>query len=229
MSSKPFPITKRMVWEAYLKVKSKGKAVGVDHQSLDDFERDLPNNLYRLWNRLASGSYFPPAVKRVEIPKGNGQKRPLGIPTLSDRIAQMVVKDALEPLLEPCFDSDSYGYRPGKSAHDAVAQVRQRCWKRNWVLDIDIQSFFDSIDHDLMMRALGHHTQEGWILLYVRRWLEAPVQTLDGRIEFRQRGTPQGGVMSPLLANLFLHYVFDRWMRRCHPGIQFARYADDIV
>lgn len=226
---KPFPITKRMVWEAYLEVKGKGKAAGVDHQSLEDFEGDLEDNLYQLWNRLASGSYFPSAVKRVEIPKGKGATRPLGIPTVSDRIAQMVVKKHLEADLDGCFDPDSYGYRPGKSAHDAIEQARKRCWRRNWVLDLDIKGFFDSLDHDLMMKALRRHTQERWVLLYVQRWLEVPVQMPDGRLESRTVGTPQGGVISPLLANLFLHYAFDRWMRKHHPGIQFERYADDIV
>ena len=229
VTGKPFPITKRMVWEAYLAIRGKGKAAGVDRQSLEDFEGDLKNNLYRLWNRLASGSYFPPPVRRVEIPKGKGAMRPLGIPTVSDRIAQMVVKRHLEPNLEGHFDPDSYGYRPGKSAHDAVERARERCWRRDWVLDLDIKAFFDSIDHDLMLKALSRHTQDRWVLLYVRRWLEAPVKLPDGRLEARRVGTPQGGVISPLLANLFLHYAFDRWMRRHHPHVQFERYADDAV
>jgi len=228
-SSKPFQITKKMVWEAYLDIKGKGKAAGVDCQSLEDFEANLKDNLYRLWNRMASGSYLPPAVRRVEIPKGDGKTRPLGIPTVSDRIAQMVVKHYLEPVLEPHFDPDSYGYRPGKSAHDAVGITRQRCWKKNWVLDLDIKAFFDSIDHNLMLKALQRHTSEKWVLLYVERWLHAPVQLPDGRMEQREKGTPQGGVISPLLANLFLHYTFDRWMRINHPGNEFARYADDII
>ena len=218
-----------MVWAAYLEVRGKGKAAGVDHQTLEDFEGNLKDNLYRLWNRMASGSYFPPPVKRVEIPKGNGGKRLLGIPTFSDRIAQTVVKRFLEPEIDPHFDPDSYGYRPGKSAHDAVEQARQRCWRSGWVLDLDIKAFFDSMDHDLMMRALQKHTQEKWVLLYVRRWLEAPVQMPDGSLEARTVGTPQGGVVSPLLANLFLHYSFDRWMRQHHPNIQFERYADDAI
>ncbi|MBE0617801.1 MAG: group II intron reverse transcriptase/maturase [Proteobacteria bacterium] len=228
-SGKPFPITKRMVWEAYLEVRGKGKAAGVDRQSLEDFDEDRENNLYRLWNRMASGSYFPPPVKRVEIPKGGGGTRSLGIPTVTDRIAQMVVKKWLEPDLDGHFDPDSYGYRPGKSAHDAVGQARERCWRRDWVVDLDIKAFFDSIDHGLMMKALHQHTQEKWVLLYVQRWLEAPVQLPDGRREERRVGTPQGGVISPLLANLFLHYVFDRWMRTHHPGVQFERYADDAI
>ena len=197
-SGKPFPITKQMVWEAYLEIKGKGKAAGVDRQSLEDFEGNLKNNLYRLWNRLASGCYFPPAVRRVEIPKGNGGTRPLGIPTVSDRIAQMVVKRFLESDLDAHFDPDSYGYRPGKSALDAIGQARERCWRRDWVLDLDIKAFFDSIDHDLMMKALREHTQEKWVLLYVQRWLKAPVQLPDGRLEARDVGTPQGGVITHL-------------------------------
>ena len=229
VSDKPFQITKRMVWEAYLAIRGKGKAVGVDKQSLEDFERNLKNNLYRLWNRMASGSYMPPAVRRVEIPKGKGVMRPLGIPTVSDRIAQMVVKRYLEPDMDAHFDTDSYGFRPGKSAHDAVATTRERCWRRNWVLDLDIKAFFDSIDHDLLMKALRRHTQETWVLLYVQRWLKAPIQFPDEQLEERTVGTPQGGVISPLLANLFLHYAFDRWMRKYYPGTQFERYADDVV
>lgn len=227
--SKPFKITKQMVWEAYLQIKGKGKAAGVDGQSLEEFEVNLASNLYRLWNRLASGSYFPSAVKRVEIPKGEGKKRPLGIPTIADRIAQMVVKNYLEIRLDSQFDPDSYGYRPGKSAYEAVGVARKRCWRRNWVLDIDIKAFFDSIDHDLMMKALRRHTQVNWVLLYVQRWLSAPVQMPDGQIKVRTVGTPQGGVISPLLANLFLHYTFDKWIRRHQPTIQFERYADDII
>ena len=188
---KPFPITKQMVWEAYLEIKGKGKAAGVDQQSLKDFNKNLADNLYRLWNRMASGSYFPSAVRRVEIPKGDGRKRLLGIPTITDRIAQMVVKRRLEPQVDPYFDEDSYGYRPGKSAHDAVGQARRRCWKRDWVVDLDIKAFFDSIDHELMMKALEKHTDERWVLLYVKRWLEAPVQLADGSLEERLVGTPQ--------------------------------------
>lgn len=202
---------------------------GLPFTSLEDFTGNLENNLYKLWNRLASGSYFPPAVRRVEIPKANGGKRLLGIPTVADRVAQMVVKRFLEPDLDPHFDPDSYGYRPGKSAHDAVGQARQRCWRRNWVLDLDIKSFFDTINHDLMMKALRKHTRENWVLLYVQRWLKAPVQLPDGEQIARTVGTPQGGVISPLLANLFLHYAFDLWMRRNHPDIQFERYADDVI
>jgi RNA-directed DNA polymerase len=201
----------------------------MDGQSIADFEADLSNNLYKLWNRLASGSYFPPPVRRVDIPKDDGRTRPLGIPTVADRVAQMVVKRALEPLVEPHFHDDSYGYRPGKSALDAVGVARQRCWRYDWVLDLDIQAFFDEIDRGLLMRAVRKHTDCPWVLLYLERWLRAPVQMADGSLISRERGTPQGGVVSPLLANLFLHYAFDRWMRRNHPGIPFERYADDAI
>jgi RNA-directed DNA polymerase len=229
ISSKSLPITKKMVWQAWLQIKSNGKAAGVDGKSLGAFESDLKDNLYRLWNRLASGSYFPPAVKRVEIPKGDGGVRPLGIPTVADRVAQMVIKQHLEPLIEPCFDEDSYGYRPGKSAHQALERTRKRCWQSNWVLDLDIKGFFDSIDHDLLLKALGCHTKDKWVLMYVTRWLKAPVQMPDGQLVMTLRGTPQGGVISPLLANLFLHYAFDKWMRKHYPGVMFERYADDAV
>lgn len=229
MPDKPLPITKAMVWKAYQRVKQNGKAAGVDGQSLDDFNKDLVNNLYKLWNRMASGSYLPPPVRRVEIPKSGGGIRPLGIPTVADRVAQTVVKQVLEPQLEPIFDQDSYGYRPGKSAHQAVETCRQRCWRTNWVLDLDIKGFFDAIDHDLLMRAIRAHTSERWLVLYLQRWLQAPVELPDGSLQPRDRGTPQGGVISPLLANLFLHYAFDVWMRRNHPAIAFERYADDVI
>jgi group II intron reverse transcriptase/maturase len=198
----------------------------VDGQSLAEFAEDLENNLYKLWNRLASGSYMPPPVRRVEIPKAGGV-RPLGIPTVADRIAQTVLKQALEPELENHFHPDSYGYRPDKSAHQAIAAARQRCWRNDWVVDLDIKGFFDAIDHDLLMRAVRHHTSEPWVLLYTERWLKAPVQLPDGRVQSRESGTPQGGVASPLLANLFLHYAFDAWMQRHYPHIPFERYADD--
>ena len=225
--AKPFQISKRQVWEAYKLVKANQGAAGVDGQTITEFEGDLSNNLYKLWNRMASGSYQAPPVKRVEIPKSNGGMRPLGIPTISDRIAQMVVKQVLEPELERHFHKDSYGYRPGKSAHDALGQARERCWRYDWVLDIDIKGFFDNIPHDLLMRALLHHVEEKWVLLYVERWLKAPVYMPDGSVEERSKGTPQGGVISPLLANLFLHYAFDKWMERNNPSIPFERYADD--
>lgn len=228
--AKPFAISKRLVWQAYKKVKSNRGAAGVDRQSLSDFESDLENNLFKLWNRMSSGSYFPPAVRLVEIPKGNtGQTRPLGIPTVSDRIAQMVVKLVLEPQVEPVFDDDSYGYRPGKSALDAVGVTRQRCWKKDWVIDLDIKGFFDNLDWNLVLKAVSHHTSDAWILLYVDRWLRAPVEHADGRQEQRTKGSPQGSVISPLLSNLFMHYAFDCWLRRNYPSVQFARYADDAV
>jgi len=228
--AKPYAISKQIVWDAYKKVKANRGAAGVDGQTLAAFEKDLKGNLYKLWNRMSSGSYFPPPVRLVEIPKGTtGQTRPLGIPTVSDRIAQMVVKLMLEPDVEPYFHEDSYGYRPGKSALDAVGVTRQRCWRRNWVIDLDIKGFFDNLRWDLVLRALKHHTDVPWILLYVERWLRAPVQHEDGRLEERTKGSPQGSVISPLLSNLFMHYAFDEWLRRNHPSIQFARYADDAV
>lgn len=227
--AKPFNITKRRVWEAYKRVKANKGAAGVDRQTIGVFDSDLKNNLYKLWNRLASGSYFPSAVMRVEIPKDDGRMRPLGIPTVTDRIAQMVVKQLIEPELEKHFHPDSYGYRPGKSAHDAVGKTRKRCWESDWVLDLDIKGFFDNIDHELMMRAVQKHVKEKWALLYIKRWLKAPIEMQDGTQIFPQKGTPQGGVISPLLANLFLHYAFDQWMVREFPNVQFERYADDAV
>ncbi len=208
--AKPFCIAKREVWEAYKQVKANQGAAGVDGQSIAEFEEDLSNNLYRLWNRMSSGSYFPSPVRRVDIPKGDGGSRPLGIPTVSDRIAQMVVKRYLEPLVEPVFHEDSYGYRPAKSAHQALEAARQRCWRYDWLLDLDVKGFFDTIDWELLMRAVRRHTDCKWVLLYVERWLRAPVSMPDGTLASRQKGTPQGAVISSVLANLFLHYTFDR-------------------
>ena len=225
--AKPFVIPKRLVWQAYRDVQSKGGAAGVDQQSLEDFERDLENNLYRLWNRMSSGSYFPPPVKAVPIPKKSGGTRILGVPTVADRIAQTVVKRMLEPILEPVFDEDSYGYRPGRSAHDALSVTRQRCWRYDWVVEFDIRGLFDNISHELLMKALRHHCSCRWVLLYVERWLRAPMQQPDGALTERHQGTPQGGVVSPVLANLFLHYAFDAWVRREMPNVPFCRYADD--
>ena len=227
--AKPFDIPKREVWEAFKKVKANQGAAGVDGQTIADFEDDLSNNLYELWNWLSSGSYFPPPVRRVDIPKVDGGTRPLGIPTVADRVAQEVVRRYLEPCLEPVFYVDSYGYRPGKSAIDAVRQARQRCWRYDWVLDLDVKAYFDSIDWELMLRAVRHHTSCPWVLLYIERWLRAPVQLEDGSVVLRTSGTPQGGVVSPVLANLFLHYAFDRWMKRAYPHIPFERYADDAI
>ena len=227
--AKPFSISKHLVVEAFRRVKANRGAAGVDGQSLEAFEKDLKDNLYKVWNRMSSGSYFPPPVRLVEIPKGDGRTRPLGIPTVADRIAQMVVKQTLEPLVEPFFHRDSYGYRPGKSALDAVGVARKRCWSMDWVVDLDIRDFFGSLDHDLLMKAVKHHTDLVWIHLYVERWLQAPVQQADGALQARTSGTPQGGVISPLLANLFMHYAFDEWMRRNLPAVPFERYADDVV
>ncbi|WP_163341199.1 group II intron reverse transcriptase/maturase [Desulfopila sp. IMCC35008] len=226
---KPFSIPKSLVWEAYQRVRSGGKSAGVDGQTLEDFEEDLRGNLYRLWNRMSSGSYFPPPVKRVEIPKNSGGTRPLGIPTFTDRIAQTVVKLELDALLDQHFHPDSYGYRPGKSAFDALAQTRSRCWKYGWVLDLDIKGFFDNLDHGLLLKAVYHHTTSRWHRLYIERWLKAPVQSGCQQELVVNRGTPQGGVVSPLLANLYLHYAFDVWMSKHFPHVVFERYADDIV
>lgn len=228
--AKAFCISKREVWEAYQQVKANRGAAGVDGQSMKEFEADLKNNLYRIWNRMSSGSYMPPPVLRVDIPKDGGAgTRPLGIPTISDRVAQTVVKRYLEPLVEPVFHRDSYGYRPGRSAHQALNVARQRCWEYAWVVDLDIKNFFGSIDWDLMMRAVRRHTDCAWVLLYIERWLKAPVQMPDGTVVHPDEGTPQGGVVSPVLANLFLHYAFDRWMQKYHPDVPFERYADDAI
>jgi len=227
--AKPFSISKQAVVKAFKRVKENKGAAGVDEQSIADFEKDLKNNLYKIWNRMSSGSYFPPPVRREEIPKADGSKRPLGIPTVGDRVAQTVAKIYFEPKIEPFFHPDSYAYRPGKSAIEAVGVARQRCFRYAWVLDLDIKGFFDNIDHGLMMRAVRKHTGCKWLLLYIERWLKAPVQTKEGALILRDKGTPQGSVISPLLANLFLHYVFDAWMRRNYPYVPFERYADDIV
>lgn len=226
---KSFIISKRQVWEAYKCVKANRGGAGIDNQSIVDFEKDITNNLFKIWNRMSSGSYFPPPVARIEIPKGDGRMRPLGIPTVGDRVAQMVVKQYLEPLLEPHFHPDSYGYRPNKSALDAVGETRKRCWRYDWVLDLDVKGFFDNISHELLMRAVVKHTDCRWVLLYVERWLKAPIAMPDGSLVYPQKGTPQGGVVSPLLANLFLHYVFDHWMQRNYSYVPFERYADDAV
>ena len=228
--SKTVPISKEMVRAAYRKVKSNQGSAGVDRESLEEFQQDLSGNLYKIWNRLASGSYHPQPVKEVEIPKANGGKRKLGIPTVSDRIAQQVIKSYLEPRLEAVFHEDSYGYRPLKSAHQAIKQVQENVRTYSWVVDMDIKSFFDEVDHELLMKALDRHVSEKWVKLYIRRWLESPVQTKDGRLLQKQgKGTPQGGVISPLLANLYLHYVLDRWLELHYPTVAFVRYADDVV
>jgi len=227
--AKPFSISKRVVFKAYKKVKANKGAAGVDEESIKDFEKNLKGNLYKIWNRMTSGSYFPPPVRAVDIGKKDGGQRRLGVPTVSDRIAQMVAKVYFEPTVEPYFHRDSYGYRPGKSAIKAVGVTRKRCWRYAWVLDLDIKGFFDNIDHMLMMRAVRKHTRSKWLLLYISRWLKAPIQLEDGSLVSREKGSPQGSVISPLLANLFLHYAFDEWMKRNHESVPFARYADDVV
>ena len=215
-----------VAWE---RVKANKGSAGVDGESIADFEQNLKDNLYKIWNRMSSGSYFPPAVKAVEIPKVGVNKgsRKLGIPSVSDRVAQAVVKLHLEPIVEPKFHEDSYGYRPKKSALDAVGIARKRCWHHNWTIDLDIKGFFDNLDHKLMMKAIRFHTKEKWIHLYAERWLKAPIQNKDGSLEERSRGIPQGGVASPLLANIFMHHAFDDWMQRNFPSIRFERFADD--
>jgi len=227
--SKPFCISKWAVLRAWTKVRDNKGAAGVDGVSIEAFEKKLKNNLYRIWNRMSSGSYLPPPVKRVMIPKADGKQRPLGIPTVGDRVAQMVVKIELEPKVEPLFHPDSYGYRPKKSALDAVGKCRERCWRYDWIVDLDIRGFFDNIDHSLMMHAVRKHTDCPWMLLYIERWLKAPVEAEDVTLLARDRGTPQGGVASPLLANIFLHHVFDQWISAEYPGCPFERYADDVV
>ena len=227
--NKPFGISKWAVLQAWAKVRDNHGAAGVDGVSVNQFEKKWKNHLYQVWNRMSSGSYMPPPVQRVMIPKPDGRQRPLGIPTVSDRVAQMVVKLELEPKVEPLFHPDSFGYRPGKSALDAVGRCRERCWRYDWVVDLDISGFFDNIDHSLMMHAVRKHTDCPWVLLYIERWLKAPAQAEDGSLIARDRGTPQGGVISPLLANIFLHHVFDQWISREHPDCPFERYADDLV
>jgi RNA-directed DNA polymerase len=227
--AKPFSISKRVIFESYKRVRANKGAAGVDEESIADFETNLKGNLYKIWNRMSSGSYFPPPVRAVDIGKKDGGQRRLGVPTVSDRIAQMVVKIYFEPLVEPYFHEDSYSYRPKKSAIEAVGVARKRCWRYDWVLDLDIKSFFDEIDHELLLRAVRKHTDCKWLLLYIKRWLKAPVQLKDGTLVSRDRGSPQGSVISPLLANLFLHYAFDAWMRRNYRDIPFERYADDVL
>jgi len=229
---KPFQIPKQLVWEAYKSVKANKGAAGVDGCSIEDFESDLRDNLYKIWNRMSSGTYFPPPVRAVEIPKPHGSgTRILGIPTVADRVAQTVAALALEPRTESIFHEDSYGYRPGKSPLMAVAKCRERCWKKDWVIDFDVRKFFDSVDHDLMVKAVEANTtpEQRWVVLYVRRWLKAPVLMPDGRLADRDRGTPQGSPVSPVLANLFMHYAFDTWLGREFPATEFERFADDAV
>lgn len=227
--TKSLPVSKRMVWESYLKVVSKNGGAGIDRESIEMFNANMSANLYKLWNRMTSGSYFPPPVRTVFIPKKQGGLRPLGVPTVGDRIAQGVVKGYLEPFVEAIFHNSSFGYRPGRSAHDALAQCQSNCKRRAWVLDVDIKGFFDNISHSIMMELLSKHTQEKWVLMYVERWLKAGVEQEDGSIVARMKGTPQGGVASPLLANIYLHHAFDKWMDETQGQCPFERYADDIV
>ncbi|WP_326909793.1 group II intron reverse transcriptase/maturase [Sedimentibacter sp. MB31-C6] len=226
--SKPYEISKLVVLEAFKSVKRNKGSAGIDEVDIEDFQKDLKGNLYKIWNRMSSGSYFPPPVKAVEIPKKSGGTRRLGIPTISDRIAQMVVKMYLGSKIEAVFHEDSYGYRPNKSALDAIGQARQRCWKYDYVIEFDIKGLFDNIDHKLLMKAVKLHTKEPWILLYIERWLKAPFIVGKEMIE-RTSGTPQGGVISPILANLFMHYAFDVWLTRNYKDAPFERYADDAI
>lgn len=228
-NAKSHEISKFLIMDAFKRVKANHGSAGIDGVSIEQFEKNLKDNLYKIWNRMSSGSYFPPSVKLVEIPKPNGDKRPLGIPTVADRIAQMAAVIILEPQIEPCFHEDSYAYRPNRSAHDAIAKARERCWKYNWVLDMDISKFFDTIDHDLLIKAVKLHTDCAWVLLYIERWLKVPYELQDGSKIDRDKGVPQGSVIGPVLANLFLHYAFDKWMSRYYPHIPFERYADDTI
>lgn len=219
-----------MIWEAYKKVRANKGSAGVDSISMEEFDAERSKHLYKLWNRMASGCYFPPPVKEVEIPKKDGNIRKLGIPTISDRVGQMAVKMYIEPRLEKVFSPNSYGYRPNRSAHQALASVRSNCWKNDWAIDLDIKGFFDTIDHDKLMLAVEKHIPEKWVKLYIARWLASPVLAKSGKtIKNKGKGTPQGGVISPLLANLFLHYGFDKWLEQTDATVKFARYADDVI
>jgi RNA-directed DNA polymerase len=228
-TAKPYVIAKSEVLQAWQQVRANHGAAGIDDESIAAFEVRLKDNLYKLWNRMSSGSYFPPPVRKVTIPKADGQVRMLGVPTVGDRIAQTVAKRALEPLVEPRFHHDSYGYRPGRSALEAVGVCQRRCWQQDWVIDLDIVAFFDTLDHELLLKAVRRHTEERWVLLYIERWLVAPLQAEDGTQEERSQGSPQGSAISPLLANLYLHYAFDGWMQQTYPQVRFERYCDDIV
>jgi RNA-directed DNA polymerase len=227
--TKGIPITKQMVYEAYKKVHRNKGAAGIDEESLEDFDLGKAKNLYKIWNRMSSGSYFPMGVREVSIPKADGKKRKLGIPTVSDRIAQEVVRTYIEPRLEKEFSANSYGYRPLRNTHQAVAKVKENVLKYPWVIDMDIKGFFDNMSHEKVILALEKHISEKWVIKYVKRWLTAPMINKEGKETPRSVGTPQGGVISPLLANLFLHYAFDKWMAIHFPQISFVRYADDII
>jgi len=228
--TKSIPISRSMIWEAYKKVRANKGSAGVDEVSMDEYDANRRKHLYKLWNRMASGSYFPPPVKEVEIPKKDGKVRKLGIPTISDRVAQVAIKMYIEPRFEAIFSENSYGYRPNKSAHQALEKVRENTRKNDWVIDLDIKGFFDNISHEKLMLAVEKHVPENWIKLYIKRWLEAPILKKSGELITKQgKGTPQGGVISPLLANLFLHYGFDKWLEKTDPTANFARYADDVI
>jgi group II intron reverse transcriptase/maturase len=231
LEGKPFAIPKKLVWQAWKRVKANGGAAGADGVTVAMFEAGLADSLYKIWNRMSSGTYFPPPVRAVEIPKASGGTRMLGVPTVGDRVAQTVAALALEPRTEAVFHDDSYGYRPRKGALDAVAACRQRCWEKDWVIDLDVRKFFDSVPWDLMVKAVAANVthEQRWIVLYVKRWLAAPVAMPGGRLEARDRGTPQGSAVSPVLANLFMHYAFDKWLEREFPAVEFERYADDAV
>jgi len=228
--TKSIPISRKEVWTAYKKVRSNKGSAGIDKVSMKDYDANRSKYLYKLWNRMASGSYFPPPVKEVEILKNDGKIRKLGIPTISDRVGQMVIKQLLEPRLEKIFSNNSYGYRPNKSAHQALKEVRENCWKTDWVIDLDIKGFFDNIDHNKLMSAVNKHVPENWIRFYIERWLKAPRLTKSGElITNKGKGTPQGGVISPLLANLFLHYALDKWLGNADKTMKYVRYADDVI
>jgi len=228
--TKSVPISRQMVWEAYKKVRANQGSAGIDQISMEEYEASRSKHLYKLWNRMASGSYLPPPVKEVEIPKKDGKVRKLGIPTISDRIGQMVIKDYIEPRMEKIFSPNSFGYRPNKNAHMALEQVRQNCWKQDWVIDLDIKGYFDNIDHEKLMLAVKRHVPENWVILYIKRWLSTPVLKKTGELVQKQgKGTPQGGVISPLLANLFLHYVLDTWLEKTDNSVKIVRYADDAI
>lgn len=225
--TKPFKISKQIVKIAFERVKANKGAYGVDEQSITEFEENLKDNLYKIWNRMSSGTYFPKPVKAVAIPKKSGGTRILGIPTVEDRVAQMVAKIYFEPNVEKIFHEDSYGYRPNKSAIQAIGVLRERCWRKDWVVDFDIKGLFDNIRHDYLIEMVKRHTEKQWIILYIERWLKTPFKMQDGTIVERVAGTPQGGVISPVLANLFMHYVFDDFMSKEFPNVPFVRYADD--
>ena len=228
-NAKPYEISRFLIMDAFQRVKANHGSAGIDGVSIAEFETKLKDNLYKIWNRMSSGCYFPPSVRLVEIPKSNGDQRPLGIPTVGDRVAQMAAVMILEPCVEPYFHEDSYAYRPKRSAHDAIAKARERCWKYDWVLDMDISKFFDTIDHELLMKAVKLHTNNEWVLLYIERWLKVPYELKDGTKLERDKGVPQGSVIGPILANLYLQYTFDRWMSKHHPNTPFERYADDTI